>query len=69
MKKGYLEQCLEWCPPGRRRNGRPGNSWVQEVTTGMGKELITWNKSTRKKENKTLGIERYENTDTLYINN
>ena len=26
---------LKWCPPGRRRNGRPRNSWMQEVTTGM----------------------------------
>ena len=34
------EECLpprilEWCPPGRRRKGRLGNSWMQEVTTGM----------------------------------
>ena len=26
---------LEWCPPGRRRKGRPRNLWMQEVTTGM----------------------------------
>ena len=26
---------LEWCPPGKRRKGRPGNSWMEEVTTGM----------------------------------
>ena len=26
---------LEWCPPERRRKGRPRNSWMQEVTTGM----------------------------------
>ena len=26
---------LEWCPHGRRRKGRPRNSWMQEVTTGM----------------------------------
>ena len=26
---------LEWCPPGRRRKGRPRNSRKQEVTTGM----------------------------------
>ena len=26
---------LERCPPGRRRKGRPRNSWMQEVTTGM----------------------------------
>ena len=34
---------LEWCPPGRKRRrgkGRPRNSWMQEVTTGMrGKEI------------------------------
>ena len=34
-KKGSLEKKFEWCPPGRRRKGRPGNSWMQEVTTGM----------------------------------
>ena len=26
---------LEWCPPERRRKGKPHNSWMQEVTTGM----------------------------------
>ena len=26
---------LELCPPGRRRKGRPRNSWMQEVTTRM----------------------------------
>jgi len=26
---------LDWCPSGRRRNGRSRNSWMQEVTTGM----------------------------------
>ena len=25
---------LEWCPPVRRRKGRPRNSWMLEVTTG-----------------------------------
>ena len=25
---------MEWCPPVRRK-GRPRNSWMQEVTTGM----------------------------------
>ena len=31
---------LEWCPPGRRRKGRPRNSWMQEVTTGMSERGI-----------------------------
>ena len=26
---------LDWCPPGRRRKGRPRHSWMQEVTSGM----------------------------------
>ena len=26
---------LEWYPTGRRRKGRPRNSWMPEVTTGM----------------------------------
>ena len=28
-------EMLECCPPGRRRIGRPLNSWMQEVTTRM----------------------------------
>ena len=33
---------LEWCMPGRRRRrkGRPRNSWMQEVTTGLRKKGI-----------------------------
>ena len=37
---------LEWCPLGRRRKGRPRNSWIQEVTSGMaekGINYIEWN--------------------------
>ena len=26
---------LEWCPPGRRRKGKPRDSWMQELTTGI----------------------------------
>ena len=26
---------LAWFPPGRRRKGRPRNSWIQEISTGM----------------------------------
>ena len=26
------QKMLEWCPPGRKRNGRPRNSRMQEVT-------------------------------------
>ena len=26
---------LEWCPRGRLIMGRPRNSWMQKVTTGM----------------------------------
>ena len=26
---------LVWWPPGRRRKGRPRNSWMREVKTGM----------------------------------
>jgi hypothetical protein len=31
---------LEWCPSGRRKEGRPRNSWMQEVTTGKRKRGI-----------------------------
>ena len=30
----FPRRILEWWPPGRRRKGRPRNSWMQEVTTG-----------------------------------
>ena len=26
---------LKWYPPGRRRKGRPRNSWMQEIKKGM----------------------------------
>jgi hypothetical protein len=43
------EKILEWCPPGRRGNGKPRSSWMQQVTTGMeSRELTTWNGSTQK---------------------
>ena len=36
MDQGILpRRILEWCPPGRRRKGRPRNSWMQEIITGM----------------------------------
>ena len=37
---------FEWCPPGRRRRkGKPRNSWMKEVMTGMrDRELTTWNR-------------------------
>ena len=25
----------EWCPPGSRGRGRPRNTWMQEIMTGM----------------------------------
>ena len=37
MNKERLTQKkkIVWCPPGRKRKGRPRNSWLQEVRTGM----------------------------------
>ena len=29
------EKILEQCPSGKRRKGKPRNSWMQEETTGM----------------------------------
>ena len=40
------KRILEWCPPGRRRKGRPRNSWMHGVTTGMRERVIgdlEWN--------------------------
>ena len=34
-QEGLPRRILEWCPPGRRRKGRPWNSWMQEVITGI----------------------------------
>ena len=31
----FPRRILEWCPPESRRKGRPQNSWMQEVRTGM----------------------------------
>ena len=31
----FPRRILEWCPAERRRNGKPRNSWIQEVTEGM----------------------------------
>ena len=31
---------LYWCLAGRRRKGRPRNSWMQEVTTGTSEKGI-----------------------------
>ena len=31
----YIIYTLEWCPSVTRRKGRPRNSWMQEVITGM----------------------------------
>ena len=31
---------LEWCPPDRRRKGRPRNLWMLGVTKGMRKRGI-----------------------------
>jgi hypothetical protein len=45
MNEGKLTQnILEWYPPERKRNGKPRNSWMQEITT--------WNGSKRKNEGK-----------------
>ena len=45
------KRILEWCPPGRRRKGRPRKSWRQEVTTGMRKRRIGDREGWRKKIN------------------
>ena len=36
----FPRKILEWCPAGRKRKGRPRNSWMQEITTGMRKKVI-----------------------------
>ena len=64
---------LEWCPSGRRRRrkGRPRNSWRQEVTTGMrmkGINSMGWidKKIQKKNKVKILGIERFENMESVH---
>ena len=71
-KESLPRRISEWCPPGRRRNGRPRNSWMQEVTTGMRERGIgdlEWNdrEAWRKKIIFTLGTERCENIKNLYL--
>ena len=39
--EGLPRKILKWCPAGRRRKGRPRNSWMQEAKTGMREKGIT----------------------------
>ena len=39
-EESLLRKILEWCPPGRRRKGILGNSWMLEVTTGIREKRI-----------------------------
>ena len=60
---------FEWCSPGRRK-GKPRNSWMQRVTTGMREKVINnmeWDdrEEWKKIKIKTLGTERSENIETL----
>ena len=73
INEGILPQkILDWCAPGRRRKGRPRNSWMQEITTGMREKGIKLGTSQqrrmeKKNEIKTLDPERRANIKTLYI--
>ena len=53
---------LEWYPPGRRRKGRPRNSWIQDLT-GM-REKGMDRQGRMEKENKTLGTKICKNRCT-----
>ena len=63
---------LEWYPLWRKRKGRPQNSWMQKVTTGI-RERGIWQlgmgqqRGVGKKNKFTLGTERCENIKNLYI--
>ena len=41
---------LEWFPPGITRKGRPRNSWMQEVTSGLIEKGINCMKWTNKEK-------------------
>ena len=63
---------LEWCPSGRRRKGRPRNSWMLEVTTGMrewGIGDLEW--VDREVWRKKINLLKAQNTSIIfiYINN
>ena len=55
---------LKWCLPGRRRQGRPRNSWMEKIT-GMREKGINsmewmYNEEWRRKNKiKTLDTDRY----------
>ena len=64
---------LELCPPGRGKDGRPRNLWMQEVTTGIRENGINnigrMDRQRRmEKKNKTLRTGRCDTINTLYIN-
>ena len=67
MDKERILENLEWCPPGKRRKGRPRNSWMLEVTTGKWKkginniEWIDMEEWRRNNTIKTLGTEMCKN--------
>ena len=47
---------LEWYPPGRRKMGKPRNSWMQEVTTGMREKRVS-NMGRIQKKNKLIKLQ------------
>ena len=69
---GPVQRMDEERLPGRRKKGRPRNSWIQEVTIGMrGKGInnMEWiDREEWRSKIKTLCRERCENIDSLYTN-
>ena len=57
---------LEQCPPGKRREERPRNSWLQEVTTGMIEQGINNVEQIDKDEwNNKINIQTQKDAKTL----
>ena len=66
-KERLRKRILELRLHGRRRKGRPRNSWMQEVTTGM-RLRMGRQRGMEKEKYFTLGTEKCKNIKNLYIN-
>ena len=63
------QNILEWCPPGRRRiiKGRPRNSWIQKITTGMREKEINMEWIDRGEWRRKIKLKAQKDVKTLII--
>ena len=47
------KQALEWNPQGKRKRGRPKNSWLRGIISELQVINTTWGEAKRKAQNRT----------------